>query len=77
MLNYLGGSGGIRSECGDFQVISCSSVHQVELFSQQESCKIPEHRLQYRKEHVKLFNLYEKKKYEVNNMTFSYQQYAW
>jgi hypothetical protein len=45
MANYLDGSDGTQSECGGFLVISWSSVHQVELFSQQESCKIPEHRL--------------------------------
>jgi hypothetical protein len=45
MVNYLDESDGTQSECGDFQVISWCSVHQVGLFSQQEYCKIPEHHL--------------------------------
>lgn len=48
MANYLDGSDGTRSECVGFLVISWSSVHQVEPFSQQESCKIPEHHLKYK-----------------------------
>ena len=46
LIYYLGGIGGIQSEYRGFQVISYSSLHQVELFCQQGSCRIPECHLQ-------------------------------
>jgi hypothetical protein len=60
IVYYLDGSDGTQSECGGFQVISWSSVHQVELFSQQEFHKIPEHCL---KEQHKCYSILQEEQY--------------